>query len=312
MRSSYTNMQWWRTCIWFTGQSSSRMKRLHCQWWMKTTFWILWSKLNSNTLKLGKPCERPSLLSAHFYLVTLCSSTLFVVLSREGLLKEGLVKAIGVSNFTVEQLEELSRHSEIVPAANQVEFHPYLNQRELLEYCKSKGMKQSFCSALLSRSPLCSCSLGGCQPLRYCGDGLLIARRAASKLTFTAQRWSDRLCGQPNSQVSCSSTFFIFHHITHLHTYLTGLMLFLCRCCFDGHCRQASTWSPRVSAQSGCVRIWMCLTSNWMLTRWRPSMHFTTTIGSTLAGCQATTCPAHDLDPTVNFSEFNLYPYTHK
>lgn len=50
---------------------------------------------------------------------------------------EGLVKAIGVSNFTIRHLEELAKDSETVPMVNQVEFHPFIyeQQKELLNYC---------------------------------------------------------------------------------------------------------------------------------------------------------------------------------
>lgn len=59
---------------------------------------------------------------------------------------EGVVASIGVSNFTVRHLEELIAHSGVVPAVNQVEFHPFLYQRELLEYCRAKGIQlQAYC-----------------------------------------------------------------------------------------------------------------------------------------------------------------------
>jgi diketogulonate reductase-like aldo/keto reductase len=51
------------------------------------------------------------------------------------LMKDGKCRAIGVSNYTTRHLEELLANSDIVPAVNQVEFHPFLYQRELLEYC---------------------------------------------------------------------------------------------------------------------------------------------------------------------------------
>jgi len=54
--------------------------------------------------------------------------------------KEGLVKSIGVSNFTVAQLEDLLADTQTVPAVHQVEFHPYLYQSELFNYCTSKGI----------------------------------------------------------------------------------------------------------------------------------------------------------------------------
>lgn len=55
--------------------------------------------------------------------------------AMETLYEEGKCRAIGVSNYTVRQLEELLQTSKIVPAVNQVEFHPYLYQKELLDFC---------------------------------------------------------------------------------------------------------------------------------------------------------------------------------
>lgn len=54
------------------------------------------------------------------------------------LYKTGRTKAIGVSNYTIAHLEELMARSDIVPAVNQIEFHPYLyeEQAPLLEFCK--------------------------------------------------------------------------------------------------------------------------------------------------------------------------------
>jgi diketogulonate reductase-like aldo/keto reductase len=59
---------------------------------------------------------------------------------------EGLVKSIGVSNFTVRHLEELIAESGVVPAVNQVEFHPFLYQKDLLDYCHAQGIRlQAYC-----------------------------------------------------------------------------------------------------------------------------------------------------------------------
>jgi diketogulonate reductase-like aldo/keto reductase len=52
------------------------------------------------------------------------------------LVKDGKCRAIGVSNYATRHLEELLANSDVVPAVNQVEFHPFLYQRELLEYCQ--------------------------------------------------------------------------------------------------------------------------------------------------------------------------------
>lgn len=55
----------------------------------------------------------------------------------EKLFKEGKCRAIGVSNYTIRHLKELLKNSSTNPSVNQVEFHPYLYQKELLEFCKS-------------------------------------------------------------------------------------------------------------------------------------------------------------------------------
>lgn len=54
----------------------------------------------------------------------------------------GRAKAIGVSNFTVKHLTELMEKSSVVPAINQVEFHPFLykEQIELLDFCEKHGI----------------------------------------------------------------------------------------------------------------------------------------------------------------------------
>ncbi len=58
----------------------------------------------------------------------------------ESLQRSGRCRAIGVSNFTVSHLSELLARCEVVPAINQVELHPFLYQRELIEFCRSKGI----------------------------------------------------------------------------------------------------------------------------------------------------------------------------
>ena len=48
----------------------------------------------------------------------------------EELYKEGVVKAIGVSNFGTDRLIDLMLHNEIIPAVNQIEVNPYEQQIE--------------------------------------------------------------------------------------------------------------------------------------------------------------------------------------
>ncbi|MDO3675489.1 aldo/keto reductase [Paenibacillus ehimensis] len=67
----------------------------------------------------------------------------------EKLYKDGLVRAIGVSNFKVHHLEDLLQDSEIVPAVNQVEFHPLLNQQELRTFCKEHKIQLEAWSPLM-------------------------------------------------------------------------------------------------------------------------------------------------------------------
>lgn len=67
----------------------------------------------------------------------------------EKLYKEGLIRAIGVSNFQVHHLKDLSVDSGIIPAVNQVEYHPRLAQRELRSYCKENGIQLEAWSPLM-------------------------------------------------------------------------------------------------------------------------------------------------------------------
>jgi methylglyoxal/glyoxal reductase len=57
------------------------------------------------------------------------------------LLREGKARAIGVSNYTIDDLKEILQDSDIVPAVNQVEFHPFLYQKELLGFCEKNTIQ---------------------------------------------------------------------------------------------------------------------------------------------------------------------------
>ncbi|MFO7849671.1 MAG: aldo/keto reductase [Spirochaetia bacterium] len=59
----------------------------------------------------------------------------------EKLYADGKVRAIGVSNFLIHHLEELIKDTDIVPAVNQVELHPFLRQKKLHDYCIDKGIQ---------------------------------------------------------------------------------------------------------------------------------------------------------------------------
>ncbi|KAI0789019.1 Aldo/keto reductase [Irpex lacteus] len=58
----------------------------------------------------------------------------------EKLLETGKVRAIGLSNFSIKNLEILLPHVQVVPVTNQVEIHPFLPSFELQKYCQDKGI----------------------------------------------------------------------------------------------------------------------------------------------------------------------------
>jgi len=59
----------------------------------------------------------------------------------EGLYKEGLVKAIGVSNCKIHHLEELKKIAEIMPMIDEVELHPLLSEVDLRNYCNENKIQ---------------------------------------------------------------------------------------------------------------------------------------------------------------------------
>lgn len=58
----------------------------------------------------------------------------------ETLYREGKVRAIGVSNFNSARLMDLCIHCKIKPSVNQVELHPYFQQKELIKFCKEEDI----------------------------------------------------------------------------------------------------------------------------------------------------------------------------
>jgi len=58
----------------------------------------------------------------------------------EDVVKAGLVKSIGISNFNTKQIERLLVSATIKPVTNQVESHPYLSQTKLKKFCEDRGI----------------------------------------------------------------------------------------------------------------------------------------------------------------------------
>jgi diketogulonate reductase-like aldo/keto reductase len=65
------------------------------------------------------------------------------------LYNEGLIRAIGVSNFHIHHLEHLMRETDVVPVVNQIELHPWLNQGPVIEFCKKHNIQVEAYSPLM-------------------------------------------------------------------------------------------------------------------------------------------------------------------
>ncbi|XP_032788099.2 uncharacterized oxidoreductase ZK1290.5 [Daphnia magna] len=64
----------------------------------------------------------------------------------ERLLDKGTCRAIGVSNFSIQDLAELMENCSVVPHVNQCEFHPYQNPKELRTFCRENNIIfQGYC-----------------------------------------------------------------------------------------------------------------------------------------------------------------------
>ncbi len=60
--------------------------------------------------------------------------------AMERILADGKARAIGVSNYTIRHLEELLGEAKVPPAVDQVELHPFLQQRPLVAFCRAHGI----------------------------------------------------------------------------------------------------------------------------------------------------------------------------
>ncbi len=67
----------------------------------------------------------------------------------ERLYADKRIRSIGVSNFLQHHLEDLLTSAEIVPMVNQMEFHPYLVQQDLLDYCRTHRIRYEAWSPMM-------------------------------------------------------------------------------------------------------------------------------------------------------------------
>ena len=95
--------------------------------------------------------------------------------AMEKLVEKGLVKSIGVANFTNAMMIDLLTYAKIQPAMSQVEIHPYNSQVDLIKYCHQEGV------AVTAYSPL---GRGGVRS----GDLMLLEDPAVEKIAKSHQK----------------------------------------------------------------------------------------------------------------------------
>ena len=93
---------------------------------------------DKSATKLG--VDRVDLLLLHQPLSTRFDLTLDAYRALEKLLADGKVRAIGVSNFMPDHLERMLAETSVVPTVNQIELHPYFQQRTLQRLLAAHGI----------------------------------------------------------------------------------------------------------------------------------------------------------------------------
>lgn len=75
--------------------------------------------------------------------------------------RQGLVRSVGVSNFNIQHLEGLRKEGLPTPSVNQIELHPWLQPREIINYCTQHGI------TIMGYSPLVKSEMLSCD--QVCG-----------------------------------------------------------------------------------------------------------------------------------------------
>ena len=101
----------------------------------------------------------------------------------EKLYEEGLVRAIGVSNFNIHHLKELAMCTNIKPMINQFEITPQLTQDALVNYCKAFDIMPIAYSALGEMSD----NLHNAEPIRY------LAKKYNKSTAQIILKWNEQL-----------------------------------------------------------------------------------------------------------------------
>jgi len=74
--------------------------------------------------------------------------------AMEKLVKTGKTKAVGISNFSRAEVENVLKEGTVVPAVHQIECHPWLQQNSFTEWLKSKGIHVTQYSPFGNQNPI--------------------------------------------------------------------------------------------------------------------------------------------------------------
>jgi diketogulonate reductase-like aldo/keto reductase len=126
----------------FVGEALSESSIPRGELFITTKIWnenMFWDDIESSLDKSLKKLRTTyvDLLLLHFPVTELRRPAWH---RMQDIYKLGKARAIGVSNYTTQHLEELLNECEIKPAVNQVELHVYLQQPELVKYCQDNGI----------------------------------------------------------------------------------------------------------------------------------------------------------------------------
>ena len=119
----------------------------------------------------------------------------------EKLMEEGKCRTIGVSNYTIGHLGELFESSSTVPAVNQVEFSPYLHQKDLLDFCRSNSIQLEGYSPLTKGENLGDPALGAIASKYSKTPAQILLRWALQKGIVTIPKSTNRERLRENADV---------------------------------------------------------------------------------------------------------------
>lgn len=146
--------------------------------------------------KLG--VDQIDLLILHQALPSDFEATLEAYRALETLLGDGKVRAIGVSNFMVEYLTTLLERATVVPTVNQIEVHPYFQQRQVQAFGAERGIVTQAWSPI---GGITFTATPNPQPIASQNPG-----KKLSAVLFPAGTWSLIICRRWSAETICFSS----------------------------------------------------------------------------------------------------------